>query len=149
MTEAELLQITVEASAAVLSLFSVFFGIVSAYVAGLYMFLNKAPLFLKLFAFLLLSLAFIFLGAMAWNLQYLGEGMHTAWKHIPTRMTGMESLGPPLIVRSLFIDARALSNCLGWVVGGVVYLLLGYMTFFYRWSVEQTRTEGHGNPGKP
>ncbi len=107
MSESELLQISMSAAGTLLSVFSLFFGIVSAYIVALYFFLHQAPAALKLLAFLLLSLAFLVLAAMGWNLQYLGEGIHHAWTALPAKATGMDSLGPPLIVRSIFIDGRA------------------------------------------
>jgi hypothetical protein len=137
MSESELLQIAISASTAVLTVFSVFFGIVSGYIVALYLFLSKAPLGLRGLAFLLLSVAFVLLGAMAWNFQYMGEGIHTAWKHLPSRATGMESLGPPLIVRYVFIDSQMLGIWAGWFVGVVVYGALGYMTFFYSWKLPE------------
>jgi hypothetical protein len=134
MTEAEILQNAIQAAQAALSVFSVFLGIVSAYIVGLYLFLKSAPLGLKWIAFFLLTVALLALGALALNLQYLGEGMHTAWQKLPQKMSGMESLGPPVIVRSIFLDGREIAAWIGWGVGFSVYLSLFYMTFIYRWQ---------------
>lgn len=134
MTEAEILQNAIQAAQAALSVFSVFLGIVSAYIVGLYLFLNTAPAGLRFIAFFLLSIALLALGALAWNLQYLGEGMHTAWQQLPQKVTAMQSLGPPLIVRSIFLDGRQIAAWTGWTVGLVVYISLFYMTFVYRWQ---------------
>jgi hypothetical protein len=133
MTENEILQNAIQAAQAATSLFGVFLTIVSAYVVGLYLFLNRAGLSLRLFAFFLLSLSLAALALLAWNLQYLGEGMHEAWSRLPEKMTGMDTLGPPLIVRNAFMKGGLLVTLTGWVFGSVVYVALAYMTFIYRW----------------
>ena len=78
MTEAEILSNAIQAAQATAAIFSLFLTIVSAYIAALYFFLNRAPC-LRSMAFALLSIAFVALGALAVNMQYLGEGLHTAW----------------------------------------------------------------------
>ena len=111
MTEAEILSNAIQAAQATAAIFSLFLTIVSAYIAALYFFLNRAPC-LRLDGFRALSIAFLALGAMAMNMQYLGEGLHTAWLKLPQKATGMEVLGPPIVVRSLFLDGRE-AACLG------------------------------------
>lgn len=138
MTENELLQIAVAAAGSLLNIFSLFFTLVSAYVVALYWFLFKAPRTLKFVAFFILTLAFIFIAAMGWNLQYLGEGIHNAWAALPNKATGMKSLGPPLIVRTVFIDGQHLTAWVAWGIGFIVYALLGYLTFLYRWAHSAT-----------
>ena len=63
----------------VVSVFSMFFAITSAYIAGLYFFLNRAPLSLRLLAFFLLSVGLAFLGGSALIQQRLQEGLFAAW----------------------------------------------------------------------
>jgi len=58
MTEAEILQLSFSANEAVASLFSIFFSIVSAYIAGLYFFIYQAPTTLTIIAFGLLTIGF-------------------------------------------------------------------------------------------
>jgi hypothetical protein len=135
MSESELLQIGLAAEGAALSLVSLFFAVVSAYIVAVYFFLHQAPAALKLVAFMLLTLAFAFFGAMALNIQYLGQGIQHAWSSLPVKATGMENLGPPLVVRTVFIDGNTLTAAAGWGVGFVVYILLIYLTFFYRWPL--------------
>ncbi len=132
MTESEVLSNAIQAAQATSSIFSLFLTIVSAYIAALYFFLNRAPC-LRTMAFVLLSIAFVALGALALNMQYLGEGLHTAWLKLPQKATGMEVLGPPIMVRSLFLDGREAAAWAAWALGGVVYLALAYLTFIYRW----------------
>ena len=59
MSEAELMQGVFSSIQVVISLFSTFFAMISAYIAGLYFFLNRAPVALKLLAFFLLSIGLI------------------------------------------------------------------------------------------
>lgn len=133
MTESDILQAAVQAAQASAAVFSIFLTIVSAYLAGLYFFINQAPFGLRLIAFFLLSISLVTLGAFAYNLQWLGEGMHTAWQKLPQHMTGMDTLGPPLIVQSVFLDGRVAGSLTAWAFGAVVYVSLAYMTFFYSW----------------
>ncbi len=133
MTEAEILANAIQAGQAATAILSLFFAIVSAYIVGLYLFLHKAPFGLKLMAFCLLSISFGALGALALNLQYLGEGLHNAWLKLPQKSTGLDVLGPPIVVRSLFLDGRVASAWTGWILDGFVYLALAYLTFIYRW----------------
>jgi hypothetical protein len=133
MTEAEILAIAIQGQQTGLAIFSVLLSVVSGYIGGLYFFLGTAPWGLKLIAFTVLTFAMITLGALAYNLQYLGEGMHVAWQQLPAKMTGMESLGPPLLVKSFFLDGRQLASMISWIFGSLLYLGLGYMTFIHRW----------------
>ena len=132
MTEAEILSNAIQAAQATAAIFSLFLTIVSAYIAALYFFLNRAPC-LRTMAFVLVSIAFVALGALALNMQYLGEGLHTAWLKLPQKATGMEVLGPPIVVRSLFLNGREAAAWAAWALGGVVYVALSYLTFLYRW----------------
>ncbi|MGA7324664.1 MAG: hypothetical protein WBX25_09330 [Rhodomicrobium sp.] len=134
MTEAEILGSAIQAAQAAAAIFSLFLAIVSAYIVGLYLFLHKAPFGLRFPAFILLTISFAALGALALNMQYLGEGMHTAWLKLPQKATGMDLLGPPIIVRSLFLDGRLAAAWSAWLLGGVVYVALTYLTFIYRWQ---------------
>jgi hypothetical protein len=67
----------------VISLFSMFFAMISAYIAGLYFFLNRAPVALRLLAFALLSVGLVFLGAAAAIQQWLQESLSVAWTKVP------------------------------------------------------------------
>jgi hypothetical protein len=139
MTEAEILGSAIQAAQAATGIFSLFLAIVSAYIVGLYLFLNKAPLGLRFTAFILITIAFAALGGLALNMQYLGEGMHTAWLKLPQKSTGMDVLGPPILVRTLFLDGRIAAAWTAWILGGVVYVSLTYLTFFYRWPLTHTK----------
>src|SRR6516164_7126954 len=126
MTESEILQNALQGAQVALGIFSVFLSIVSAYIVALYLVLRTAPATLKLLAFGILSIALLTLCAMAYNLQYLGEGMHTAWKALPAKSSQMPTLGPPLIVRSLFLDGSVATTWIAWSLGTLVYIALAY-----------------------
>src|SRR5215475_10968585 len=140
MTEAEILANAVQGAQAATAIYSLFFAIVSAYIVGLYLFLNKAPSGLRFVAFVLLTVSFAVLGGLAANLQHLGEGMHNAWLKLPQKSTGMDVLGPPIIVQSIFLDGRVAAARAAWVLGGVVYIALAYLTFVYRWPAPRLLT---------
>ena len=139
MTESEILSSAIQASQGMASILSLFLTVVSAYIAALYFFLNRAGC-LRTMAFVLLSVAFLALGAMVINLQYLGEGLHVAWLKVPHKSTGMDVLGPPIVVRSLFLDGREAAAWAAWGLGGVVYLALAYLSFLYRWPQRPQQT---------
>lgn len=64
MTEAEILSIRNELTGIVVSVVSVSFGMISAYIVGLWLFLKDAPLSLRAIAFLLLSSGLAFMGGL-------------------------------------------------------------------------------------
>ena len=135
MSESELMQAFLASGQVVISLFSMFFAMVSAYIAGLYFFLSRAPLALRLLAFALLSVGLVFLGAAAAIQQRLQNDLSVAWAKIPSPVFSIEALNNPLSL-ALPYDwtLRDLGTLLGWITAASVYLALGYMTFVYRWE---------------
>jgi Na+/phosphate symporter len=110
--------------------------LISAYIAGLYFFLRRAPLPLKQLAFLLLSIGLIFLGGAAITQQRLQVGLLTAWRKLPTPVIAVDSvLRNPIPVALppgwTFYDVGV---TIGWLTAVCVYLALAYMTFIYRWK---------------
>lgn len=148
MSEAELLQLRFAAMDTVLSVFSMFFGIVSAYIAGLYFFLHKAPWPLRMTGFALLTAGFIFLGNMTLAIQRVTTGIIVAWSGISdpvTRISSLKELEIPDFVKEFVVsidaslwpsavDGYLIGILLGWVVTFAVYAALAYMTFVYRWA---------------
>ena len=136
MSEAEMMQGVLSSIQVVISLFSTLFALISAYVAGLYFFIRRAPLPLKLLAFLLLSIGLIFLGGAAVTQQRLQLGLLTAWAKLPTPMIAVDGvLRNPIPVALppgwTFYDVGV---TVGWSTAVCVYLALAYMTFIYRWK---------------
>jgi hypothetical protein len=135
MSEAEIVQAYLGSGQMVIGLFSLFFTMVSAYIAGLYFFLNRAPLALRVLAFALLSIGLVFLGAAAAIQQLLQNGLAAAWVKLPSPIFSISVLNNPLAMPlpggwSLY----DIGTLLGWIAAGMVYVALGYMTFVYRWK---------------
>ena len=145
MTEAEILALSFSANEAVASLFSIFFGMVSAYIAGLFFFLHRAPLMLKVIAFALLTLGFIFIGQAMSGIELRILGLVEAWDGLSQRVTGIERLNNPILptplrdaleARGLIVpvyEGNRLGIYIGWALSSVVYLALAFATFFLRW----------------
>ena len=138
MSEAEVMQGVFSSIQVVISLFSTFFAMISAYIAGLYFFLNRAPFALKLLAFFLLSIGLVFLGGAAITQQRLQMGLFAAWGKLPSPAIAVDS-----VLRNPFPGSLPAGWSLydvgvniGWLTGLCVYLALGYMTFLYRWKME-------------
>ena len=122
----------------VISLFSTFFAIISAYIAGLFFFLNRAPVALKLLALFLPSVGLVFLGGAAITQQRLQVGLLAAWGRVSTPAVAIGDVlrNPFAISLPAGWSIYELGLIVGWLTALFVYLALGYMTFFYRWKSE-------------
>jgi hypothetical protein len=136
VSESEILQSLYSSIAAVMTLFSMFFTMTSAYIAGLYFFLHRAPLALRLLAFGLLSIGLVFLGGSAATLQKMQSGLFAAWAKLPAPMISITELRNPLplTVPIPGISMQEIGVAIGWMTAGCVYLALAYLTFIYRWA---------------
>lgn len=133
MSEAEILAIRNDVTGLVVSVVSVSFGMISAYIAGLWLFLREAPISLRLLAFGLLSCGLAFMGALTAGLNGLLIGTDHAWAKLATRATDIESFGdvrPPWLYGLSLYEASA---ALGGLAFGAIYLALAYLTFVYKW----------------
>lgn len=133
MTEAEILDVRNETTGLVISLVSVGFGMISAYLAGLWFFLRAAPAFLRFVGFTLLSIGLAFLGVVGIGLHGVLLGTDTAWEKLPETATEIPSFGA---VRSEALGGLTFYEAgagLGFTAFGAIYLALAFMTFFYRW----------------
>lgn len=138
MTEAELLQGMIGSIQTVMSLFSMFFAMVSGYIVALFLFLNRAPLALRFLAFALMSLGLVFLGGSAVSIQRIQDGLFAAWAKLPVTVFDVASLNNPVKLEALSRlpwSQQQLGVGTGWSVAVLVYLALGYLTFLYRWPV--------------
>ncbi|XBQ15663.1 MAG: hypothetical protein ABL308_11970 [Oceanicaulis sp.] len=138
MTEAEILELLSEGTANVLGLVSIYFTVVSAYIAALYYFLHRAPFLMKCVALIMLSGAFLFLGFAAVGIERTLAGLFFALSAIPDEA---RAALPPDNAELLYFGAEAvLANAyeyavwLGWGVAGLVYLTMVYLTFLHRWA---------------
>lgn len=140
MSEAEVMQGVFSSVQVVISLFSTFFAMISAYIAGLYFFLNRAPLALKLVAFFLLSIGLVFLAGAALSQQRLQVGLLAAWAKMTSPAIAVDAVlrNPFPVSLPLGWSFYDVGVNVGWLTALCVYLALGYMTFFYPWKVETT-----------
>lgn len=133
MTEAEILVVRGGLTGLVISVVSVSFGMISAYIAGLWLFLKNAPFALRFLAFSLLSMGLVFMGALTWGLHALLLGSDRAWMKLKSTATEIPNFGGqrPDFLHGLSL--YELSAALGFIAFGAIYLALAYMTFVYRW----------------
>lgn len=146
MSEGEIVQGIFTAMQTVLTIFSMFFAIVSGYVVALYLFLARAPIGLRLVAFTLLSVGLVFLGGTAAVVARMQDGMFTAWTKLGSPYVAVTDLRNPLplpFVKDAGLSQQELGVAIGWTVAIAVYLVLAYMTFLYRWpDHDQPRAGG-------
>ncbi|MEL6287435.1 MAG: hypothetical protein AAFQ42_10780 [Pseudomonadota bacterium] len=133
MSETDILLIRNGLTGLIISIVSVSFGMISAYIAGLYLFLRRAPFFLRLVAFAVLSFGLLFMGAIAWGMHELLIGTDIAWRDLSAPATGIANFGalrPDILQGLSFYEASA---ALGFIAFASIYLALFFMTFVYRW----------------
>ncbi len=136
MSEAEILAMRIGITGLIISVFSVSFGMVSAYIAGLWLFLKRAPLSLRLLAFGLLSVGLLFMGILTWGLHALLLGTDQAWRKLPNPSTGILTFGgaqPEYLHGLTLYQCGALLGVLSFVG---IYGALAYLTFWYTWAEE-------------
>jgi hypothetical protein len=142
VTQSEILQGLLASTQVVMSLYSMFFAITSAYIAGLYFFLARAPLALKALAFAVLSIGLVFLGGSATIQQKIQLGLHAAWAKQKGPIIPIEAIRNPLPVSIPMPPGWShydIGVAVGWIAAFSVYLALAYLTFFYRWPGGQPR----------
>ena len=123
----------------VMNVFSMLFTLTSAYIAGLFFFLNRAPFLLRLLAFGLLSLGFVFLGGSAATLQRMQDGLYAAWSKLPAPILTVSELRNPVDLPVTLIPGLSLQEVgvlIGWFTAAAVYLALAYLTFLHRWKLD-------------
>ncbi|MDX2264627.1 MAG: hypothetical protein NW215_06620 [Hyphomicrobiales bacterium] len=134
MPLSDLMQARFESAQTIIAIFSLFFTIVSAYIAALYFFIGRAPFALRFTAFTLLTISFLFLAAVVASVTEVVEVLITQWNAaaIPP--------GPEERIRRIFLITGADSLLyysglgLATATGVLVYLVLAFLTFFYRWT---------------
>lgn len=133
VTEGEILSIRNELTALVVSVISVSFGMISAYIVGLWLFLKDAPFVLRGLAFLLLSCGLAFMGVLTSGLNALLLGTERAWSKLGATSIEIASFGSE---RPDFLHGLSLyeaSAALGCVAFFAIYVALFFLTFLYRW----------------
>ncbi len=138
MSEAELIHARIGTVSLILTVLSMMFTLVSAYLAGLHYFLRKSPLPMKLTAFAVLSLGFLFLGGITFSMQPLHDGVLLAWEQQTRTVTGVTTLRPSPLPAGL-IEVQSLGKWLGWSFATIIYLALFYLTFIFDWGVRSEK----------
>lgn len=136
VSEFEILQNLFSGIQAVLTVFSLFISIVSGYLGALYFFLYRAPFALRLSAFLLLSISFVFLGGTAAVVQQIQDGLFAAHTKLSSPAIDLALLRNPIPVNTANLmpyQQQQVGVMVGWVVATAAYVGLFYLTFFYRW----------------
>ena len=133
MAEADILVAWGGLTGLIISVVSVSFGMISAYIVGLWLFLKDAPLALRLIAFSLLTFGLMFMGMLAWGLHELFLGTQRAWNKLPASVTEIRVFfdeGPDYLYGLSIYEVGA---GLGFLVFGAIYLAVAYVSFLYRW----------------
>lgn len=133
MSEGEILSIRNELTALVISVVSVSFGMISAYIVGLWLFLREAPFLLRLLAFVLLSCGLAFMGMLTAGINGLLLGTDRAWSKLGATSVEIASFGSE---RPDFLHGLSLyeaSAALGAIAFAAIYVVLFFLTFLYRW----------------
>jgi hypothetical protein len=129
MTEAEISNQLLALSGLALSGVSVFFTMFSGYIVALYFFLHRAPFAVRLAVFVFLTFSFLYLAVFASEMSNHALGLHQALAdlggHAQLSAGGRALLAGDLNLNLRWMNASAL---------GVTYLVLVYLTFFFRWA---------------
>ncbi|MFA5900067.1 MAG: hypothetical protein WC829_13255 [Hyphomicrobium sp.] len=141
--EAELLTGLFSSLQTILTIVSLFFAIVSGYMAALFFFLARASLFLRSLAFALLTIGLSFLGGTAAVVQSMQEGLLQAWARLPSPVVAVDRLRNPMPgSEALPLSQQELGVLTGWIIGIGVYAALAYLTFVHDWSKEGSAVRG-------
>ncbi|MEE2567500.1 hypothetical protein [Hyphobacterium marinum] len=132
MTEAEVVPLLIEFMHVLLAGISVYFTIVSAYVVGLYAFLVRANIVLKVVAFLFFTLIFFFLMQFNYGAGVFQRGLVEVLAGLETT-TGLSAAGQTAL-DSARSGLNAKVRTVMWLGSLATYLALFYLTFFHRWS---------------
>ena len=132
MTEAELTEQLLAANEQIYLAISVWFTVVSAYLLGLYWFLHKSSLIMRLEAFFMFSLVLAFLAVTTFGLARHSTGINLALEQLALT-TELSPLGKMAIEGTAKGVYLVLTRG-AFVITGAIYAGLIYLTFFHRWE---------------
>jgi hypothetical protein len=132
MTEADILSVRNELTDLVVSVVSVSFGMISAYIVGLWLVLKRAPFILRALSFVVFSFGLAFMGALTIGVHELLLGTERAWNKLSKTATEIPGFGSDPI-EALGLTQYEAAACLGALAFLAIYLALFFLTFFYRW----------------
>jgi len=133
MSEAEILAMRGDLTDTIIALVSTSFGMISAYIVGLWLVLRRVPFALRAIAFALLSIGLSFMGMIAWGIHEMLLGTDRAWAKLPSHATDIPHFGgqqPDFLQGMTLYETGA---GLGFAAFCSIYLALFYLTFLYRW----------------
>lgn len=136
MTEAEILSIRNELTDIVVSVVSVSFGMVSAYIVGLWLFLRRAPFVLRALSFIVFSFGLAFMGALTVGLHELMLATERAWSKLGKTASEIPGFGSAPLEALNGLTQYEAAAALGALAFLAIYLALFFLTFFYRWPAE-------------
>ena len=133
MTEAEVIEQLVEFQNVLLTGVTVYFTIMSAYVVGLYAFLDEAGFLLKFFAFLFLTVSLMFLGALFFGAANFQNGLVDVLRELDaSEATRLSPAGRAALANAdSGIDQHIRTAFLA--ASGGFYIALAVLTFWNGW----------------
>jgi hypothetical protein len=132
MTEADILSIRNDLTELVVSVVSVSFGMVTAFIVGLWLVLKRAPLVLRALSFVVFSFGLAFMGALTIGIHELMLGTERAWSKLGKTATEIPGFGSEPIAE-LGLTQYEAAAALGALAFLAIYLALFFLTFFYLW----------------
>jgi hypothetical protein len=154
MSEAETVELLVEQTGTLLVGVSVFFTVISVYLAGLNYVLANETLFTRTLSFFFVSVALGMILAIMYGAQVQHEGLIGTLEQL-RETNGLSPAGLAALgnyteglryarEKSLTIDELVIYFV--WCSASLTYAALIYLTFFYRWRPNVTPIEISGAP---
>jgi len=140
MSEAEVVEQLVQFTNLLLAGVSVFFTVISAYVAALNYFIGGANFMARLAAFVFVNFVLAMLALVMLGAQNVQDGLIARLREIQDE-SGLSAAGRAVLANSAVRDAGgftidALVRYGVWGVIGLVVVVLAYLTFVHRWKAE-------------
>ncbi len=140
MSEAEIVEQLVQFTNLLLAGVSVFFTVISAYVAALNYFIGQAGMLARLAAFAFVGVVLAMLAAVMWGAQLMHDGLIARLYEIQDE-SGLSAAGRAALANAAGSEIMGMSvDTLVrygiWGVSGLVVLVLFYLTFLHKWRSE-------------
>lgn len=140
MTEAEVVEQLVQFTNLLLAGVSVFFTVISAYVAALNYFIGGANFVARFFSFLFVTFVLGMLGSIMVGGQLMHEGLIARLEEIRDE-TGLSAAGRAALANAQGVDIAGMSIDTivrggVWSAFALIILVFAYLTFVHRWRAE-------------
>lgn len=143
MTEAEIVQQLAAFTDTILSGITVFFSVISAYVAALNYFISRTSLIGRLSAFLFMTFVLVLLAAVMLGAQAMHAGLIEALRAIgagqlsPAGVAALQNDGPNMLyLAGLQVSVDQVVRVGLWGGLALTYFGLFLLTFVFRWGDE-------------